>query len=231
MARIPKLTTKILEPLLDSRPLRPRALDITVRPQEVAPSPAAGSEAPPASENVAPTVEAEAPAPEAPIDNVDQEVLTPTPQEPTVVPEAVEDLGDIPEAPTGPVKPAPASEDEMKRMLDQRDKELGTERQAPSPTKLQKEAGVVTGPVNTTIYDEDSLAATIQSFADRAPELKTKTVQSIYEEAQARGVTEGVLNQIFAGQKMESVVGDNQLAVRMASLVSVHDASALHLDD
>jgi len=240
-----RLTKQLIEPLLKEgaraidytvkrrSPTKAEgeALDITVRPQEVAPSPAAGSEAPQAPENVAPTVEAETPPPEAPIDNVDQEVLTPVPQDPTVVPEAVEDLGNIPEAPTGPVKPAPASEDEMKRMLDQRDKELGTERQAPSPTQLQKEEGVVTGPFNTTMYDNDGLAATIQSFADKAPELKTKTVQSLYEEAQARGVTKDVLNVMFAGQKMESAVGDSELAIRMAGLVSLHDASATRLDD
>ena len=240
-----RLTKQILKPLLEegSRAIdytvkrrsptkaEGEALDITVRPQEVAPSPAAGSEAPPAPENVAPTVEAETPPPEAPIDNVDQEVLTPTPEDSADAPEVVKDLGDIPEAPIGPTKPAPVSEDEMNRMLDQRDKELGTPRQAPSPSQLQKEAGVVTGPFNTTMYDNDGLAATIQSFADKAPELKTKTIQSIYEEAQARGVTKGVLNTIFSGQKMESVVGDNELAVRMASLVSLHDASASRLDD
>ena len=247
MARIPTrgLTRQILEPLLEpgaratdfrtrrrsSTKAEGEALDITVRPEDVAPSPAAGSEAPPVPENVAPTVESETPPPEAPIDNVDQEVLTPTPEDSTVVPETVEDLGPTSEAPTGPVKPAPASEDEMKRMLDQRNKELGEPRQAPSPTQLQKEAGVVTGPFNTTMYDNEGLAATIQSFADKAPELKTKTIQSLYEEAQARGVTQGVLNTIFAGQKMESVVGDNQLAVRMAGLVSLHDASATRLDD
>lgn len=245
MARIPKLTQTMLEPLLKegSRAIdytvkrrsptksAGEALDITVRPQEVAPSPASGSEAPPAPENVAPTVEAEAPQPEAPIDNVDQEVLTPTPQEPTVVPKTVDGLGPIPPAPTGPIKPVPASEDEMKRMLDQRDKELGTARQSPSPSELQKEAGVVTGPFNTTMYDNDGLAATIQSFADKAPELKTKTIQSLYEDAAARGASKDVLNAMFSGQKMESIVGDNELAVRMAGLVSLHDASATRLDD
>lgn len=223
-----RLTKQILKPLLEEGS---RALDITVTPKEVTPFPAAGSEAPPAPENVAPTDVVEAPTPEAPIDNIDEEVLIPVSEGSTDVPEAVEDLGRVPDATPGPVKPEPVSEVEMNRMLDQRDKELGTSRQAPSRTELQKEAGVVTGPVNTTIYDEDSLAATIQSFADRAPELKTKTIQSIYEEAQKRGVTQGVLNKIFAGQKMESAVGDSELAVRMASLVSVHDASAMHLDD
>ena len=236
MARIPRtITTKILEPL---RKPGERATDFRTRrrsptkaegePLEVTVTPRVEAEVP---ENVAPTVEAEAPAPEAPIDNVDQEVLTPPPEDPIVVPEAVEDLGDIPDAPTGPVKPEPVSEDEMKRMLDQRDKELGSERQAPSPSQLQKEAGVVTGPFNTTMYDNDGLAATIQSFADKAPELKTKTIQSLYEEAQTRGASKDVLNAMFAGQKMESAVGDNELAVRMAGLVSLHDASATRLDD
>lgn len=240
------LTKDILKPLLETGSratefrTRGRAptkaestsLEVTVTPQveaeDVPPSPATGSEAP---KDVAPQVEAEDYTPEPPIDNIDQTVSEPIQEDSLVAPEAVEDLPPIPEAPIGPVKPEPVSEERVETLLNQRDKELGSKRQAPSPTQLQKEAGVVTGPFNTTIYDNEGLAATIQSFADKAPELKTKTIQSIYEEAQARGVTQGVLNTIFAGQKMESVVGDNQLAVRMASLVSLHDASATRLDD
>ncbi len=229
------LAKDILKPLLETGS---RATDFRTRrrsptkaegtPLEVTVTPQVGSQP---SENVAPTVEAEAPPPSPPVDNVDETVPETIVNDTVDAPEAVEDLGPVQDAPSGPVKPEPASEERVETLLNQRDKELGSERQAPSPSQLQKEAGVVTGPFNTTMYDNEGLAATIQSFADSAPELKTKTIQSLYEEAQARGASKDVLNTIFAGQKMESSVGDNELAVRMAGLVSLHDASATRLDD
>ena len=229
------LAKDILKPLLEPGS---RATDFRTRrrsptkaegtPLEVTVTPQVGSQP---SENVAPTVEAEAPPPSPPVDNVDETVPETIVDDTVDAPEAVEDLGPVQDAPSGPVKPEPASEERVETLLNQRDKELGSDRQAPSPSQLQKEAGVVTGPFNTTMYDNEGLAATIQSFADSAPELKTKTIQSLYEEAQARGASKDVLNTIFAGQKMESSVGDNELAVRMAGLVSLHDASATRLDD
>ena len=208
--RLPRgLTREILEPLMGKGA---RGTDFTTKRR----SPTKPEE-----------VEAAEPMPE----NVDADVVEQPAQDPDVVPETAEDPAPIPEAPIEPTKPAPASEEEMQRMLDQREAEVGTPRQAPSPTEAQAAEGVVSGPFNTTMYDNDGLAATIQSFADKAPELKRQKISVLYDEAQKRGVPQDVLNSIFSGQKFESAVGDSELATRMAGLVTLHDESAKRLDD
>jgi hypothetical protein len=234
MARSPKsLTREILKPLVDPG-LRATDYEIKKRTKVFA-EPEIKDRVEP--EVAAPEVAApEAAAPEVAPDVTEQvQVDTETPAglaEPAAVePEAVADLPVEPEVPPVPVKPEPASEEEMQRMLDQRSKEIGEPRQVPSPTPAQKEAGIVEGPFNTRIYDNDGLAATIQSFADKAPELKTRTVQSLYDDAQQRGVPVDVLKAVFSGTKLESAVGDSELAVRMAGLMTLHDESAKRLDD
>lgn len=203
------LTRQILEPLMEKGA---RGTDFTTKRR----SPTKPEE-----------VEAVEPIPE----NVEADVVEQPAQDLDVLPETVEDPAPIPEAPIEPTKPAPASEEEMQRMLNQREAEVGTPRQAPSPTPAQAAEGVVAGPFNTTMYDNDGLAATIQSFADKAPELKRQKISVLYDEAQKRGVPQDVLNSIFSGQKFESAVGDSELATRMAGLVTLHDESAKRLDD
>ena len=236
MARLPtSLTRNILKSLIDpsqratdfklKKPSKDQAAPEAAAPETAAPEAAAPSGAAPeaAAPEGAPTVEQAT--------GVDANAAPGVEQPGAVVPEAVADLPVEPEVPAVPVKPEPASEEEMQRMLAQREKEVGSPRQVPSPTPAQQKAGIVEGPFNTRIYDEDGLAATIQSFAGKAPELKTRTVQSLYDDAQQRGVPVDVLKAVFSGTKLESTIGDSELAVRMAGLVTLHDESAKRLDD
>jgi hypothetical protein len=151
--------------------------------------------------------------------------------DPEVIPEVSVDSPQEPSIPVDPERVGPVSEDEMTRMLDQREKEIGSAPQVPSPTAKQKAEGVVEqGPFNTRIYDEEGLAATIQSYADKAPELKTQSIKSLYDAAQERGIPVKLLDSIFSGKKMETTVGGDELAVKMAGMITLHDESAIRLD-
>ena len=103
-------------------------------------------------------------------------------------------------------------------------------RTAPSPTALQKEAGVEKGRINTTFYDQDELNATIQATAQNLPDISSRTIQSLYDDAHERGVATNILDQIFKGKPMTSAVGGDELATRMAALVTIHDASLVQVD-
>ena len=73
-----------------------------------------------------------------------------------------------------------------------------------SPSRAQKEAGIAEGPVNTTFYDSDTLAATVQAAAKVADQEgvaanKPMTVAQIYQRAMDAGIPKENLDGIFAG--------------------------------
>jgi hypothetical protein len=169
----------------------------------------------------------------------DYKVVEPTqtpPGEPEIqAPRVDEDVPppsqDVIDDPT-PVKPDPVSQAEAERVMQQREAELGTPRQVPSPSPAQLAEGIEKGPANTRFYDSDELAATVQAIAKQSDtEIKTQTVQSLYDKAFETGVPEQVLDNIFSGVPMTSKVGDNELATRLAGLQSLHDISATRVDD
>ncbi len=67
--------------------------------------------------------------------------------------------------PPQPVAPEPVTEAEVDARITATEAEIGTAREVPSPSRAQKEAGIAEGPVNTTFYDSDTLAATVQAAA------------------------------------------------------------------
>ncbi len=140
---------------------------------------------------------------------------TPGPQEPVI-------------APPGPVSPERLTELEAERAA-----QMGTPRQAPSPTKIQKEAGVVEGPARTTFYDEDELAATVQAVSAKLPkDTGRQSIQSLYDKAIATGVPKSQLDSMFkgGGLSMQGEVGNNKLAIQLAGLQALHDESAVRVD-
>lgn len=133
---------------------------------------------------------------------------------------------------TAPIPPGkqPASEEEMNKLLDAREEQIGQPRTVPSPTKLQKEKGIQRGPINTRFYDNDQLAATVQAMASASPEIKSRSIQSLYDDAAKAGVSKKLLQGMLSGTKMTSSVGDSELAVNLAGLMRLHDVSAEKLD-
>jgi len=128
--------------------------------------------------------------------------------------------------------PTPISEQQLDEFTQERLRQVGTPRQAPSPTQKQKQAGIEQGRANTQFYDADELAATVQAFsATVGKDVKAQTVQSIYDRAKESGVPERILENMFRGLPLESKVGANQLAVKLAGLQELHDASAARVDE
>ena len=125
----------------------------------------------------------------------------------------------------------PVSEEAAAAAVTAREEGMDAPRTAPDPSKPQKEAGVVQGRVNTTFYDSDQLNATIQAVSADLPELQSRTIQSLYDDAAERGIATNILDQIFKGKPMTSNVGNDELATRMAALVTIHDASLVRVDD
>ena len=135
-----------------------------------------------------------------------------------------------------PVKPAPVDQAEVDARLAAREQELGAPREVPSPSKAQKEQGLVKGPVNTRFYDNDGLAATVQAAAKAADAgevaaSKPVTIKEIYDRAENAGIPKENLDLVFSGQDISSSVGGNELAQRMAGLMVLHDVSAGKVDD
>lgn len=141
----------------------------------------------------------------------------------------------LPEAPAPPTTvtepPKPISEDALAALEAERAAQIGTARQAPSPTKAQKLAGVERGPARTTFYDEDELAATVQAVAKTMTvDTGRQSIQSIRDKAFASGVPEKQLKRMFDGLNLEGEIGNNKLAIQLASLQALHDESAQRVD-
>lgn len=140
------------------------------------------------------------------------------------------------EVPPQPVAPEPVTEAEVDARIISTEAEIGTAREAPSPSRTQKEAGIAEGPVNTTFYDSDTLAATVQAAAKAADQEgvaanKPMTVAQIYDRAMEAGIPEENLNGIFSGVEKTTAVGGSQLAEYMAGLMVLHDVSAGKVDE
>lgn len=129
------------------------------------------------------------------------------------------------------IMPEPVSEEKAAEIMAARGEAMDAPRTAPSPTPAQKEAGVEKGRVNTTFYSSDELNATIQAVSKDLPPVGPRTIQSLYDDASERGVATNVLDQMFKGKPMTSAIGGDELAKRMAALVTVHDASLLRIDE
>ncbi len=143
------------------------------------------------------------------------------------------DLPPVPENTPPPIKkPKPSSEERVEEVMAERQEAMGGERQAPSPSAKQKAEGVKVGPVNTTFYDNDSLAATVEAMAKSSEEeFKTQTVQSLFDRSFRAGVPKKILDATFRKIPMESKIGDNKLAVQLAGLQALHDVSAQKVDE
>lgn len=133
-----------------------------------------------------------------------------------------------------PVKPAPVSEAELEALSAARQAEIGTPREVPSPSRAQKEAGLVQGPVNTRFYDDDGLAATIQATAKAVDDgalvaVKPKTIGEIYDAAIEAGTPKENLDAIFGGKPMTTEIGNDQLNQRMAGLVLLKEQAQKEL--
>lgn len=131
--------------------------------------------------------------------------------------------------------PLPVSPEEMEARVAARTAEIGTPREVPSPSKAQKDAGLVKGPVNTTFYDDDEFAATIQSAAKAAESgavfvTKPSSMADVKTRAIELGIPQDNLDAIFSGQGITSGVGLDQLVEQMSGLVVLHDVSAQRLD-
>lgn len=138
------------------------------------------------------------------------------------------------QAPVTPTRPdvEPVSEEEAARVMQAREAAEEAPRMVPSPTPAQRAEGLAEGPVNTRFYDEDSLANTIEAVARTTPDAdKPKTIQELYEKAQASGVPARLLQQIFEGESMSANVGGSALAEQLAGLQMLHDVSAKRLDE
>lgn len=144
----------------------------------------------------------------------------------------VPDLAEPPQ----PVAPQPVTIEEMRSRVAARQEEIGTPREVPSPSIAQLDEGLVKGPVNTSFYDDDGLAATIQSAAKAADDgslaiKKPVTMDEIYDGAIEAGVPKENLDAIFSGEGIQSGVGLDQLSQKMSGLVVLQKASSLKLDE
>ena len=129
------------------------------------------------------------------------------------------------------ISPEPVTEEIADQVVADRAAMISPERQAPSPTAKQKAEGIQEGRVNTTFYNDDELAATINAVSQNLPPVTPKSIQGIFDEALEIGIPEKVLNQIFKKEPMTSAVGGSELAKRMAALITIHDASIVKIDD
>lgn len=127
--------------------------------------------------------------------------------------------------------PSPVSEERADELIKARAEGMGAPRTAPSPTKAQKAAGVEKGRINTTFYSKDELNAIIQATAKDLPPVAPRTIQSLYDEAHERGVATNVLDAMFKGKPLTSAIGNDELAKRMAALVTIHDVSVSRIDE
>jgi hypothetical protein len=165
----------------------------------------------------------------------EENVVPPAPQTDTpeaVVPPVQPDIDTPPVAKEPTIEPpGPVSEERLTEIREERARQIGTARQAPSPTKAQRLAGVEEGPARTTFYDDDELAATVQAVAAKTvAETGTQSIQSLFDKAFEAGVPKETLDRMFKGINLQSEIGVNKLAVQLAGLQALHDESAARVD-
>lgn len=152
--------------------------------------------------------------------------LLPTPQgatKPLATPVAPVPVTPAPAATVTITKPRPVDVTTMNKIAAEREAAItgGTAQVRPPET-----------PISSAWTDNDGLAATIQSAGDEfAKQDPSMSLRSIYMQAINAGVPEQFLRTALAGESMETTVGGNQLAKRLAGAVLVHDESAKKLDD
>jgi hypothetical protein len=219
------LTQPPLDPIAEHAIAPDAEQEEPIRVAQVGPAARRGAKA--VREMLAPLFEKGAKS--APMDEV--KVVPPKPDAPVVLPEP---------APVAPVAPAPAAVapseaapkptpelprpatlDEVKRVQDARDALIaeGVERVKPPDS-----------PFNTNVYDNDSLAATVQAIAEsKGLDYESMSLRQIYQQAVESGVSETFVRGLLQGD-LETRVGGNELAKSLAKTLTVYDESAKRID-
>jgi hypothetical protein len=87
-------------------------------------------------------------------------------------------------------------------------------------------------PISSAWTDNDGLAATIRAAGESAAKQDpSMSIRSMYMRAVNAGIPEQFLKRALAGESMEATVGGSKLAEQLAGAVTVHDESAMMLDD
>lgn len=92
---------------------------------------------------------------------------------------------------------------------------------------------VGSGRISTIPFDDASLRATIEATAQKfvGNDIKSTTVQQLYDSAVERGIPETMAQKILNGVPFESKIGDNQLAVNMSGMLKLLDDSSVYVDN
>jgi hypothetical protein len=91
---------------------------------------------------------------------------------------------------------------------------------------------VGSGRISTVPFDDASLRTTIEATAQKfvSDDIKSTTVQKLYDSAVERGIPETMAQKILNGVPFESKIGDNQLAVNMSGMLKLMDDSSAYID-
>lgn len=91
---------------------------------------------------------------------------------------------------------------------------------------------VGTGRISTVPFDDASLRSTIEATAQKfvGDDIKSTTVQKLYDSAVERGIPETMAQKILNGVPFESKIGDNQLAINMSGMLKLMDDSSAYID-
>lgn len=91
---------------------------------------------------------------------------------------------------------------------------------------------VGSGRISTVPFDDASLRSTIEATAQKfvSDDIKSTTVQKLYDSAVERGIPETMAQKILNGVPFESKIGDNQLAVNMSGMLKLMDDSSAYID-
>lgn len=117
--------------------------------------------------------------------------------------------------------------------------EQGATPVSPSPGERQelvldgvKFEEVGSGRISTLPFDDASLRSTIEATAQKfvGNDIKSTTVQKLYDSAVERGIPETMAQKILNGVPFESKIGDNQLAVNMSGMLKLMDDSSAYVD-
>lgn len=91
---------------------------------------------------------------------------------------------------------------------------------------------VGSGRISTLPFDDASLRSTIEATAQKfvGNDIKSTTVQKLYDSAVERGIPETMAQKILNGVPFESKIGDNQLAINMSGMLKLMDDSSAYVD-
>jgi hypothetical protein len=170
----------------------------------------------------------------------DPTVVAPTQRMKEVAPAKMPEQLEIPDTPT-PLDVKPKSKEVIEEISKERKKLLdeGAPPVSPSPGPRQelvldglKFEDVGTGRISTVPFDDESLRATIQATTEKfvGKDLKSTTVQDLYNSAVERGIPETIAQNMLKGIPFESKIGGNQLALNMTGMLKLLDDSSIYID-